>query len=308
MSCFDNFEPITGEVPNSRFRELYLIVMDARDLLTGLSGKDVRAIERNLDRLIFEERTEWSNLLLDEHVEMVIKESSWELSHLPVGNAPTPENVRNLLKNWPDEVEEPDYLDGDDFSDLDVLKRIVFFGGAGSLNSKQSYPVHCAAVLALMGVADCLWKMECPEKDLEAHEDGPVAVRLVLAANDLIDAALALGYALELVAVAETKEEAASDIAKNIAKRQQRFGVERARNAATARHKHFKPAIEFVQSEWVQHREAFKNNKTDFASVYVGRVRNEFLDARGDPLKVTEKTIREVWLSDPRLLANRPGS
>lgn len=307
MDCFDNFDPLTGDVPSFPFLELWSVVSEARILLAGLSAIDIRGIERNLDDLIYDAKAELASLCLDDHIAEVIESGSWELNYLPEGMVPSQENVRFLLENWPESAEESQYLREDDFSDVESLRMVISSGGAGRLGSEHSYPVQCAAVLALMKAANCLRTMDCPEEELGTHEDGPLAARLLSAANDAIDAALALGYARELAAVAETEAEAAEDIAETILEKQLRFSAERARNAATARHKHFKPAIQFVQTEWVQHREAFKNNKTDFASVYVGRVRNEFLDGKGDPLKVTEKTIREVWLSDPPSASKQAG-
>lgn len=307
MDCFDNFAPLTGEVPSFPFFELWSIVSKARILLVGLSEDDIRRIERDLDVLIHDAKAGLASNCLDEHIAWVIKQESWELNYLPAGTTATQENVRQLFDNWPNGEEESDYLMEDDFSDLEALRMVVSAGGAVSLDCEHFYPVQCAAVLALMNVAECLSTMACPEEDLGTHEDGPIAARLVSAANSAIDAALALGFADELAAIAKTAAEVAGDLAETILSRQQQFNVERARNAATARHRYFKPALQFVQTEWVQNREAFKNNKTDFASVYVGRVRNEFLDRKGDPLKVSEKTIREVWLSDSPPASKRAG-
>jgi nicotinic acid phosphoribosyltransferase len=46
----------------------------------------------------------------------------------------------------------------------------------------------------------------------------------------------------------------------------------------------------FVQSEWLKHKEAYENNKTDFVEKYRKRVWNEY------EVKITEKQMREVWL------------
>lgn len=48
----------------------------------------------------------------------------------------------------------------------------------------------------------------------------------------------------------------------------------------------------YIQSEWKAHCEEYKNNKSDFARTYSKLVLNQF------GVKVTDKTIREVWLSD----------
>ena len=297
MDCFDNFDPLTGNVPSYPFFELWRVVSEARILLAGLSVDDIRGIERELDYLVFDTKAKLARYCLDDHVAQVIKAGSWELHHLPTNTAPTQQSVRLLLENWPEGVDEPDYLTEDDFSDVEALRTAISTGDMGTLDYEHSYPVQCAAVLALMKAADCLRTMECPEDELGVHDDGPIAARLLSAANEAVESALALGYANELAAVAESWAEAAEDLAETIEDGQRRFSKDRARKAATARHEHLKPAIEFVQTEWHEHCEAYNCNKTDFARTYVELVRNRHRDRRGDPLKVTIKTITEVWLA-----------
>lgn len=297
MDCFDNFDPLTGDVPGYPFFELWRVVSEARILLAGLSGDEIRGIELDLDVLIFDRKAELAQYCLDKYVAQVIEEGSWELQYLPADTAPTQQSVRRLLENWPESADEPEYLTEDDFSDVEALRTVVSAGNLGPLDSEHSHPVRCAAVLVLMKAACCLQTMECPEDDLGTHEDGPIAARLLSAANDAIEASLALGYASELAAVAESLAEAAEDLAETSEEIQRRFSKERARKAATARHQHFKPAIEFVRTEWDEHCEDYNFNKTDFARTYVDLVRKKFRDKRGDPLKVTIKTITDVWLA-----------
>ena len=72
-----------------------------------------------------------------------------------------------------------------------------------------------------------------------------------------------------------------------------------ARVAAGARAKKYNEARVWVWSEWSQKKADYLHNKTDFARTYTGLVRDKFVDNKDDPLRVTEKTIREVWLSKP---------
>lgn len=297
MDCFDNFDPLTGDVPGFPFAQLWTIVSEARIVLAGMSVDDIRNIESDLDTLIFDTKWELASICLDDHVAEVLEKKSWELQHLPEGVSPTDKTVRHLLENWPKGEDEPDYLREDDFSDVEALRTIISAGGLGTLDSEHSYPVQCAAVLALMAAAKCIATMTCPEKDLGSHEDGPIAAGLASAANDAIEAALALGYANELAALAESEAAAAADFAETIAERQRRFSEERARKAAKARHEHLKPAIQFIRTEWEEHRQAYNLNKTDFARTYVELVRAKYRDRRGDPLKVTIKTVTDVWLA-----------
>jgi hypothetical protein len=71
-----------------------------------------------------------------------------------------------------------------------------------------------------------------------------------------------------------------------------------AREYALKRHGPASLAKEFVLSEWAKNRAHYKGNKSSFARDYSRRILNEFVDAKGDPLDIKEKTIREVWLSN----------
>ena len=61
------------------------------------------------------------------------------------------------------------------------------------------------------------------------------------------------------------------------------------------------PAIEFVKAEWVKHRTAYRDNKSEFARIYSRRVLNEH------GVKVTDKQIREVWLKNHPVASNPDG-
>lgn len=67
----------------------------------------------------------------------------------------------------------------------------------------------------------------------------------------------------------------------------------RAQSGGHAKYKRQAEAKDFVQREWEAHKGAYGGNKSAFARDYVRRVHNE-LD-----VQVTEKTLREVWLSTP---------
>ncbi|MGB7480971.1 MAG: hypothetical protein WA924_11625, partial [Burkholderiaceae bacterium] len=57
----------------------------------------------------------------------------------------------------------------------------------------------------------------------------------------------------------------------------------------------------FVRAAWEAQRAEYKNNKSAFVRDFVGIVANKFQDTKGNPLKITEKQMREVWLGEPRL-------
>jgi hypothetical protein len=83
-----------------------------------------------------------------------------------------------------------------------------------------------------------------------------------------------------------------------LAKELSRRASEKAVNAANTRHASNNAAKKWVRSEWALYHGEYSGNKSEFSRIYASRVMNEFSNSKGDPLKVTDKTIREVWLSD----------
>ena len=75
----------------------------------------------------------------------------------------------------------------------------------------------------------------------------------------------------------------------------------RARMKAVKRHASTNRARNFVLNEWARHKIAYSGNKSAFARDYVRRVKNEH------DLTVTEKQMREVWLSDTPLASKPAG-
>lgn len=72
----------------------------------------------------------------------------------------------------------------------------------------------------------------------------------------------------------------------------------KARLNALKKHAVTNSAKVFVRAEWVKLHDDYDGNKSAFARDYSARLSHEFKDSKGAPLKVTEKQIREVWLSD----------
>jgi hypothetical protein len=71
-----------------------------------------------------------------------------------------------------------------------------------------------------------------------------------------------------------------------------------ARENAMSRHQLNNEVKKFVLDEWKVHASDYDHNKSEFARHYVSLILQKFSDKKGDPFRVTEKTIREAWLSD----------
>ena len=74
------------------------------------------------------------------------------------------------------------------------------------------------------------------------------------------------------------------------------------------RHAPLNVARTFTIREWEKNKKDYEFNKTAFARHYVRIISNQFSLPDGTPISVTEKTIRESWLSDTGLVASVPVS
>lgn len=266
MYCFDKFDPLEGDVPLYPFFGLFDVAWKARKFLKGLSKDQILWIEHDVDYQI-------------ERVRDLFREVA--LEGIDSHNEPA-------LEEFEEQYEEP--------SKVEALSFATDVGwGPTSPEEPGSCPAKCAAVLTLMLVADCVETLECPEEDLGFSDDGPVAARLISAANSAFDAALALGLALKYERDIQITNEMEVDMEQLVAD----LNSDRARRAAHRKHGPTNLAKAFVIAEWSKHKSAYSENKSAFARDYVRRVHNEY------QVSITEKQMREVWLKDT-LPASKP--
>lgn len=268
MDCFEKFDPLEGDVPLYPFYGLFDVAWKAREFLEGFSKDHILRLERDVDAQI-------------EHVrEFFYKQELKRISS----------NNKAAIEAFEEEYEEPSEVEA-----LSFATEVEW--GPTDPEEPSSCPVKCAAVLALMFVADCIETLECPEEELGIADGGPIAARLIPAANNAFNAALALGLALKY----ERHIEFTKDMEVETEERLADFNRERARRAALRKHGPTKSAKAFVLHEWTQHRAAYNGNKSAFARDYVRRLRNE------QGVVVTEKQLREVWLKDTQSASKPDG-
>jgi hypothetical protein len=223
VDCFEKFDPIGGNVPLWPFYGLFDVAWKAREILEGMSRQDICWIERDVDSTI-------------EHMrEFVAKATAREASYLE---------------------QDPTEID-DDLSEVEALRMSVESGlRAGEPGEPSDSPARCAAVLALMFVARCIETLECPEEDLGTADEGPVAARLIPAADDALNAALAVGLALMYENHSWLERELEIELDERVAN----FSKERASRAAQRKHQKNRDAKERV-FEWCD------NNMSRFKSM-----------------------------------------
>lgn len=212
MDCFEKFDPLKGAIPGYPFFELFDIAWKARGFLEGMTNQEIQWIEKDVDRAIEDMRGIYARAT---------------------------NSKRELLDQESDEFE-------DELSEVDALRmalefRVLHF----EAGDPSDNPVKCAAVLTLMFVSNCIVALECPEEDLGTSDDGPIAARLTSAANDAINAALALGLAEAHSFAARMEDELDLELKEQLAD----FSRDRARRAAQRKHQKNRDAKEVV-FEW----------------------------------------------------------
>jgi len=302
MSWFDDFDPFVGEVPDYPFKRLRGTVWMARNHLRGLDIKNVRQIERVVQDSLSEQRAIYVEEELDALVAGLLEHGGWELSYLEKPNEAGERDIRYLLEHWPIEADDrPNLPSENDLSDVDALELAIDANLPASPPGLASDdPVKCAAVLALMLAAESY-------ATLGWHTDAPLSIRMDLeragfsaAADAAIEATRSVGLAEKLRGEERLRSALSTAQRAQLNSQVVRITRERAKYAAEKRHSSMRTAKLFVQSEWHEKAEAYKRNKSDFARTYVALIRDRFRDTKGDPLRVTEKTIRDVWLSPSR--------
>lgn len=151
---FDEFDPLTGAVPDHPFSHLPSIVSRARRLLKNRTRDEIVSAAHNADFFIEEyfssEKADYIRRLLDR--------GGWELGYLP-NEARNEAGVRELLDNWPSEADDPppDIPTPENTSELDALKECI---GHYVLDDDAEFSkgreFEYFAVLALWLVADTM--------------------------------------------------------------------------------------------------------------------------------------------------------
>lgn len=303
MSWFDDFDPLVGNVPDYPFKRLRATVWAARNHLRGLDIKQIRQIERVVQDSLSEQRAIYVEVEMDSLVAGLIKHGGWELSFLENPDEPSERAIRYLLEHWPAEADDqPDLPSENDLSDVDALELAIdALLPASPPEHVSDDPVRCAAVLALMLVAECYatldWDKYVPHSLL-------VDVKLAsfsAAGDAAIEAARSVGLSEKLHKEVSLRSALSAEQRAQLHAQVVQTTRERAKYAAEKRHSCMRLAKLFVQAEWHKNAEAYKWNKSDFARTYVALILDRFQDAKGDPMSVTEKTIRDVWLAPSQI-------
>jgi hypothetical protein len=304
MSVFEqyDFDPLSTDIPTSPdfpLKQLKSVIWSARRHLRGMDRDDVLLLERYVEKSVDETRAEYVKGELDDYVAQLLEHGGWELGYLPHPEEASEADIRYLLTHWSAEWDDPiNVASEQDLSRVEALEMAVMAGLPSIPPIEKFTETRSAAVLALMLVAEAI-------DQLRWHKEGPADLRadlkwvgLCAAADTAIEAALALGLAERLHNELNVRAELSKEQSEELKRQRLQIGRERARHSAKQRHEPSRQAMQYVQAEWNAHAHEYDHNKSEFARIYEKLVAQNFTTAKGDPLKVKDRTIREVWLRD----------
>lgn len=293
MSEQYDFECLNDFLANvSGVKKFSYIYQRATRILEEFSKSEISEMAFELEELLTDEIDSRLEREISDMAESIIKHRSWELHYAPPDA--TYDDVIALLKNWPDVKHDSNPAPTvDDFDDIDVLLDIRDeFGGNVEIAKKF-------AVLSLMKLNDAASFMlkESPEQRPVFIYPGKGSIPVGFA-DAAFDAMAAIGYAEQFLSDHQF-----------IQKYEMRFAAfqKEARLAATKenaskggriRNEPYEAARLYVSGEWENNCVHYKYNKTAFARDYAKLVAQKFVNAKKQPLIVTEQTICRKWIKD----------
>ena len=300
------FDPLESSIyfqhSPGKIKQLQGLAWMARSHLRGFTSDDVLLLEGFVEQSIAEQRQEYVEREIDGYVSGLLEHGGWELGYLRNPEEAGEREIRDLLTNWPSEADDhPTLPSEDDLSQVDALELAIEASlpavppFAGDLE-KLTSPAAAAAVLALMLIAESLDSLTSPIDGPEHLRGDLLFVGFQFAAENAVEAALALGLADRLRHEVKLREKLSKQQQEALRIQRKDLARERARQSANSRHAPMKEARKWVTGEWQAKGAEFAGNKSDFARVYAGLIRQNFKDVKGDPLSVSDKQIRDVWL------------
>lgn len=313
MGFFANLGPLHVFREVKPFRHLRTIKWRADQLLKKRTPEELEAAALEIHEVISRFKEEYVAEETERYVSRLCDVGGWELAYLPTdedGLRPSEADIRALLQNWPSWADDqPDLPSADDIDDLDAFQEIInsdyLYSGIG--NGLQVSEAEAYAVIALMRLDEAASFLFIPEKKTADGTSiyagpSPWEKRHVIAAGNLIV------EAMEIICFAE--RELSDEKLRELRNEQKEVMVSQVEAAARkktsrlaldAKYASNTAARNFVKKEWAAHRSEYDNNKSAFVRSYVAIVANKFNDSKGNPLKITEKQMRESWLAEPRL-------
>lgn len=287
----------TGVLQADIFDRFYRVGSNALRMLKHRSITEMRLSAEEIQAAISEWFEQYIEAETEERVQRIAKNGGWELGYLPVDSRGTVEEIRHLLTNWSNDWERLKLPSRDDFDDLFALSECV--EDYRLEKNELVYLGFCEpeiheifALLAVMLICEAV------NSHMKASQNFNSLHRVKSLALATIEAVEALAYAEKLQLEEKVRNSISQKQPEILEKELSKITSARAKNAANFRFQKNNEARAWVQSEWQLHKDGYQGNKSEFSRAYTLLVRNKFTNINGDPLSITDKTIREIWLRD----------
>jgi hypothetical protein len=305
MGYFDNLDAAPAFLDARPFASLNSIKWRARAILRGRSNEKIERTAGEVLVAISAFKEEETEREFDRYVANLHRAGGWELRYwegAESGHSPTLSDIYGLLENWPHWASErPNIPAEDDITDLEAFREILESDNFLPGSSDPIFLDHeLFAVLALLRLEDVA-RLTWTDKKRAFIDPGLTPWTkdaLILAGSILAEAMEIICWAERAIAskkLAEMRDEQKKNIAEQARLDERKLASKHAVNTKNAPNR---KAETFVRGEWLKNKAEYNNNKTSFARDYVPIVANKFKNNKGEPLKITEKQMREVWLSD----------
>jgi hypothetical protein len=309
MGYFDNLNSTNVFRESKPFGALNSIKWRANAILRDRTKEEIEHAASQIESAISTFKEEEIEREIERHAYRLLRVGGWELQYLEDSShrhEPTLSEIYDLLQNWPRWApDKPDIPKEADISDFDALRELMDTDQYYVMGFNVILPPHeLYAVLALLTIEGAARLTRVNEKRTEHGSwihPGPFPWdkdSIILAGNLIIEAMAIICWAERSVAtekLSEMRDEQKKNIVEQARLDERKSASKHAINTKNAPHRR---AEEFVREEWSKNKAEYNNNKASFARDFVPIVANKFKNNKGDPLKITEKQMREVWLSD----------
>lgn len=299
MTYFKQDVLLNSIIFSKPFPDVQSIHWDAQQILRARGDEEIKEAANKTDYELRQFRARKRLDEVEERAQQLFLEGGWELENFDTRVSRDISDIRNLLTHWQAHLHpygRSPYFSSDHEDDFATLCDLLTCGrdSEAITGLPRASVAELFAVLSLMRIDDALEHIDFENKIIAFAEGDSdpcpwPAQKLIEAANCVIEATYISCWAQHEVFLAGLSEHADKS----------RLGESIGARGREARYEPFRMAKAFVQAEWHKQKLQYQNNKTEFCRHYVPIVAHNFKSRNGDPLKITEKQMREEWLRYP---------
>ncbi len=283
------------------FSGFHEVVRECLTILQHRTPSELRGAAAILQEGIEDQQGWYVENETEKYIQDLSRDGGWELNYLPDGSSGSEYDIRKLLKNWSNAWDDPIRLpQEDDLPRVDALAECIenSWKRDGDLIYFGSFKFKYVELLALLSLMVICQSIHTISVENEYRYGKIPAEDLILIGNTTVET-LRIYRLIELARLeSQLKSANAAERSAIFEKEFARRKSEEAKRKADKGHAKRNEARDWVLIEWKLHHDVYYNNKSDFARIYSTRLKDEWSDHDGTPMRVTDRTIREMWLKN----------